>query len=92
MGVEHGFHCVGCCCGLMVILFEVGIMNLFWMGMGVITLLIFLEKVLPTGENFSKVLGIGLVLLGIWIAIDPSSDPFFVKPDTNSHGTHTLSE
>lgn len=90
MGVEHGFHCVGCCWGLMVILFGVGIMNLFWMG--VITLLTFLEKVLPTGEYFSKVIGIGLVLLGIWIAIDPSSVPFFVEPDTKSHGTHTLNE
>ncbi|MCM3598138.1 DUF2182 domain-containing protein [Metabacillus idriensis] len=87
MGAEHGFHCVGCCWGLMVILFAVGIMNLFWMG--VITLLTFLEKVLPTGEYFSKVIGIGLVFLGIWIAIDPSSVPFFVDP---SHGTHTLSE
>ncbi|AJH60405.1 hypothetical protein bcere0016_54000 [Bacillus cereus 95/8201] len=90
MGVEHGFHCVGCCWGLMIILFAVGIMNLFWMG--VITLLTFLEKVLPTGEYFSKVIGIGLIFLGIWIAIDPSSVPFFVEPYTkshiSSHGTH----
>ncbi|HFJ9501362.1 TPA: DUF2182 domain-containing protein [Bacillus paranthracis] len=90
MGVEHGFHCVGCCWGLMVILFAVGIMNLFWMG--VITLLTFLEKVLPIGEYFSKIIGIGLIFLGIWIAIDASSVPFFVEPDISSHGTHTLSE
>ncbi|MBP1083261.1 MULTISPECIES: DUF2182 domain-containing protein [Bacillus] len=83
MGVEHGFHCVGCCWGLMVILFAVGMMNLFWMG--IITLLTFLEKILPTGERFSKVIGIGLVLLGFWIMIDPGSVPFFVEPDTSSN-------
>ncbi|MGR5863205.1 DUF2182 domain-containing protein [Bacillus pacificus] len=75
MGVEHGFHCVGCCWGLMVILFAVGIMNLFWMG--IITLLTFLEKILPSGEYFSKIIGIGLIVLGIWIVFDPSSVPFW---------------
>ncbi len=90
MGVEHGFHCVGCCWGLMVILFAVGIMNLFWMG--IITLLTFLEKILPSGEYFSKIIGIGLIVLGIWIVFDPSSVPFLVEPDISSHGTHTLSE
>lgn len=94
MGVEHGFHCVGCCWGLMIILFAIGMMNLFWMG--IITLLTFLEKVLPTGDRFSKLTGIVLVLLGIWIAIDPSSVPFLVEADINihtpSHDTHTWSE
>jgi len=65
-------------------------MNLFWMG--IITLLTFLEKILPSGEYFSKIIGIGLIVLGIWIVFDPSSVPFLVEPDISSHGTHTLSE
>src|SRR5205814_3137271 len=31
MGAEHGAFCIGCCWGLMVILFAVGVMSLFWM-------------------------------------------------------------
>ncbi|MGR5913218.1 hypothetical protein ACT7DG_30925 [Bacillus cereus] len=45
--------------------------------MGIITLLTFLEKILPSGEYFSKIIGIGLIVLGIWIVFDPSSVPFF---------------
>ncbi|MBL3206221.1 DUF2182 domain-containing protein, partial [Klebsiella pneumoniae] len=45
-----------------------------------------------SGEYFSKIIGIGLIVLGIWIVFDPSSVPFLVEPDISSHGTHTLSE
>src|SRR5262249_43410028 len=31
-GVHHGAFCLGCCWALMTVLFVVGLMNLFWMG------------------------------------------------------------
>ena len=31
MGIEHGAVCVGCCLGLMLALFALGVMSLFWM-------------------------------------------------------------
>src|ERR1051325_5618659 len=31
MGAEHGAYCVGCCWGLMIVLFALGVMSLFWM-------------------------------------------------------------
>ena len=46
MGVEHGAYCVGCCWGLMIVLFSLGVMSLFWMA--VIAGVIFAEKVFPT--------------------------------------------
>ena len=30
MGLEHGLLCVGCCWMMMLLLFAVGVMNLFW--------------------------------------------------------------
>ena len=30
VGLKHGFFCVGCCWILMLLLFYVGVMNLFW--------------------------------------------------------------
>jgi predicted metal-binding membrane protein len=51
MGTAHGLYCVGCCWGLMVVLFAVGLMNLAWMGL--VSLLILAEKVLPGGRRIS---------------------------------------
>ena len=45
MGVVHGLYCVGCCWGLMIVLFSLGVMSLFWMA--VIAGVIFAEKVFP---------------------------------------------
>jgi predicted metal-binding membrane protein len=67
MGIEHGAYCAGCCAGLMVALFALGVMSLFWMA--VVGAAILIEKLLPRGEAFARVLGIGLVGLGIWVAV-----------------------
>ena len=45
MGSEHGLYCVGCCWGLMLALFALGVMSLFWTA--VVAAAIFAEKVLP---------------------------------------------
>ena len=59
-GVENGLYCVGCCLGLMAVLFALGVMSVFWMV--VIAAVIFVEKVFLNGPR-SCVVGIGLILL-----------------------------
>jgi len=82
MGGEHGLYCVGCCWGLFVILFAVGVMSLFWMA--VIAAVIFVEKVVPYGNRLSRLFAVGFVGLGIWIAAAPSSVPGLTEPQMGS--------
>jgi predicted metal-binding membrane protein len=79
MGAEHGLFCVGCCWGLMVALFALGVMSLFWMA--IVAAVIFAEKVLPYGLRLSRVFAVALVALGIWIAAAPGSVPGLTDPD-----------
>ena len=60
MGLEHGFFCLGCCWFLMLLLFFGGVMNLYWI-IG-LTVFVIVEKVMPMGAIFGKLLGV--VLLG----------------------------
>ena len=62
MGAAHGLYCVGCCWGLMLVLFAVGLMNLAWMGL--VSLLILVEKVLPGGRRISWSVAALLVAAG----------------------------
>jgi predicted metal-binding membrane protein len=80
MGAEHGLYCVGCCWGLFVILFAVGVMSLFWMT--VIAAVIFAEKVVPHGDRLSRVFAVGFVVLGVSIAVTPASVPGLTEPDS----------
>jgi predicted metal-binding membrane protein len=79
MGAEHGLYCVGCCWGLMVILFTLGVMSLFWMA--AVAGIIFAEKVLPYGLGLSRGFALAFIALGIWIAAAPSSVPGLTEPD-----------
>jgi predicted metal-binding membrane protein len=78
MGAEHGAYCVGCCLGLMLILFALGVMSLLWMA--AVAALIFAEKVLPLGERVSLVLAVVFVALGVWVAAAPGSVPGLTEP------------
>jgi predicted metal-binding membrane protein len=73
MGVEHGLYCVGCCWGLMVALFALGVMSLTWMG--VIAAVIFAQKVLPAGDRLAPLFAVAFVALGAWVAVSPASVP-----------------
>jgi predicted metal-binding membrane protein len=84
MGLEHGGFCVGCCWALMLVLFAVGVMSVFWMA--VIAVVVFAEKVLPGGERLSRVLAVGLVALGVWIAAAPAGVPHLTQPDAAMPG------
>lgn len=69
MGVGHGAYCLGCCWGLMLVFFAVGMMNLAWMI--ILTLGIFGEKVLPYGRHISLVLAGALILFGVVTLVTP---------------------
>ena len=61
MGAHHGVYCLGCCWGLMFILFFVGVMNLYWI-VG-LALIVLIEKLTPFGRQLSWITG---ALLFAW--------------------------
>ena len=62
MGLTHGGYCLACCWSLMMVMFVMGSMNLVWMGL--LAIVIFLEKSLPSGVRFGHGVGVGLIALG----------------------------
>jgi predicted metal-binding membrane protein len=78
MGIEHGGICVGCCIGLMLALFALGVMSLVWMG--VVAAMILIEKALPGGEALARMLAVVLIALGLWVATSPGSVPGLTQP------------
>ncbi len=78
MGLEHGGYCVGCCWGLMLILFALGVMSITWMAL--VAALIFAEKVLLFGHRLTPVFAVAFVAAGIWIAAAPGSVPGLTRP------------
>ncbi len=78
-GLANGCYCVGCCLGLMAVLFALGVMSIFWMV--AIAAVIFAEKVLPSGLRLTRIVGIALVAVGLWVAVSPSSVPMLTEPD-----------
>ena len=77
-GAAHGAYCVGCCIGLMLALFALGVMSLLWMA--VVAAAILGEKALPGGRRFGHVLAAVLVALGLWVAVAPASVPGLGQP------------
>ena len=70
-GVMHGEYCFGCCWGLMVILFVMGIMHLGWMA--AVGALILVEKLLPAGKWISNAIGAVFVVVGGIVALFPET-------------------
>lgn len=63
MGLRHGSLCVGCCWGLMALLFVGGVMNLPWVA--ALALAVAFEKLLPKGVWVSRAVGWALTAAGI---------------------------
>ena len=78
MGLEHGAWCLGCCVGLMLVLFAVGVMSVAWMAL--VAAVIFAEKVLPRGARLTAPVALALVALGARIAIAPGRVPGLTEP------------
>jgi predicted metal-binding membrane protein len=93
LGASHGAWCVGCCWGLMVALFALGVMSLPWMAF--VAALIAAEKLLPWGRTPSRVTAVLLLALGLAVAIVPERVPALSEPgsmtmhdDKGSMSTH----
>ncbi|MGH2458823.1 MAG: DUF2182 domain-containing protein, partial [Chloroflexota bacterium] len=67
LGVRHGVYCIGCCWALMVTLLVTGALGLVWPL--TISLLVFVEKVLPGGRQVAIAAAVGLAALGVAQAI-----------------------
>jgi predicted metal-binding membrane protein len=82
MGAENGAWCVGCCWALMLSLFALGIMSVAWMAF--IAGLIALEKTLPWRRVATYGVAAVLVVLGLWLLIDPAAIPGLTIPHAGS--------
>jgi predicted metal-binding membrane protein len=70
VGVVHGAYCLGCCWALMAILVVLGLMNLGWMA--AVSALILVEKVLPAGHIYGRIVGVGIAVAGATVLITGS--------------------
>ena len=69
MGAVHGIYCSGCCWGLMMILFVMGVMHLGWMA--AIGALILLEKLAPSRKWIPHAIGTVFVIVGAVVMLFP---------------------
>ena len=77
-GFAFGLYCVGSSIGLMVMLVALGVMSVRWMG--VIAVVVLVQKLLPTKAAIDVPLALAIVALGILILIAPASVPGLTSP------------
>lgn len=78
-GLAHGWHCLGCCWALMVVLLVVGVMNLAWMAL--IAAVFLVDKHWSRGEGLTQVVGASLIVLGLAIIVIPDLLPYLSGVD-----------
>ena len=66
-GLHHGLYCLGCCWALMAVLATVGLMNV--PAMVALTVLIFMEKMLPNAWRLPQLVGLALLGVAAWLAL-----------------------
>jgi predicted metal-binding membrane protein len=78
MGARHAVWCLGCCAGLMVALFALGVMSLTWMV--VVAALIALQKTLPWRRTVTWAVAALLLVLAVAVIAVPHDVPGLVVP------------
>jgi predicted metal-binding membrane protein len=78
MGLRHGAYCFGCCWALFAVLVAAGVMSMAWMLL--LTLVVFVEKMLPQGRRAGTATGIALIVLGIVVASGAVAMPWLAQP------------
>lgn len=78
MGLRNGGWCLGCSWALMAVLFALGVMSLTWMGL--IAVLVALEKVGPWGRGARLATAGILVVLAAAVLAVPHEIPGFTVP------------
>jgi len=68
MGARHGAECILCCWALMALCFVLGTMNLLWMG--ILTLIMLVEKTFPGGRRVGIVAGWAFLAWGAWVLLE----------------------
>ena len=63
IGLSHAAFCLGCCWALMLVMFAAGVAHLAWMGVLAIVMLV--EKGFPRGDRMVVPVGIALIALGV---------------------------
>src|SRR2546422_6006573 len=69
LGLEHGLYCLACCWALMAVFVGAGAMGLLWAV--IIAVVVFVEKVLPRGVAFGRVIGTALIAGAVLVAVRP---------------------
>ena len=72
MGLRHGVFCLGCCWPAMLLLFVLGVMNVFWIA--TLAAFVLLEKILRDTRWFSAISG--GVFIGWGVALIAGIGPF----------------
>jgi predicted metal-binding membrane protein len=72
-GAHHGFFCLGCCWGLMLLMIAFGVMNL--LAMVVLAGVIGIEKQWRHGERFARVTGAVSLALAVAVIFVPELAP-----------------
>ena len=72
--------CVGCCWGLMIVLFALGVMSLVWMA--VVAALDLRREGTADGDRLTRPIAAVLIALGIWVAVAPQAVPGLTQPDS----------
>jgi predicted metal-binding membrane protein len=70
LGLRHGLYCIGCCWGVMLLLFVGGVMNLLWIA--ALAALVLLEKAVPFGRLIGRLAGVGFIAGGAWLLLQHS--------------------
>jgi predicted metal-binding membrane protein len=65
LGLMHGLYCVGCCWGMMLLLFVAGVMNLAWVAL--LAAIVLLEKLAPPGWHVSRLIGSAMLVGAAWL-------------------------
>jgi predicted metal-binding membrane protein len=63
IGLGHALFCLGCCWALMLVMFAAGVAHLAWMGVLAVVMLV--EKGAPGGQRAVAPVGAGLALLAV---------------------------
>lgn len=72
-GLEFGVCCVGSSIGLMLVLLAVGVASVSWTA--VIAVVVLAQKLLPPRATVDVPLALAIIVIGVLIAIAPSSVP-----------------
>ncbi len=86
MGAKHGAWCVGCCWGLMLSLFALGVMSVAWMAF--VAGLIAFEKLVPWRGVAVYGTAAVLLVLGVLMLAAPGAIPVLTIPGSDPSPMH----